>query len=193
KVLDAGGGAVPVRRPVWSLVANGVAFVGDAAIMVNPIHGGGIGAGMRAGIILGEVAKEAIARRDTSAKGLWQYNTRFLVNFGRRLASLEIFKRLLSDVSDEELNFGFKKRILEASDLMAANKGDGFSLSVFDKMKRVKRAAGNLRLLMSIQRAASLMKKIDKEYANYPSNPAGLAEWIINVNGIIQAAEFKKE
>ncbi len=91
KVLDAGGGAVPVRRPVWSLVANGVAFVGDAAMMVNPIHGGGIGAGMRAGIILGEVAKEAIARRDTSAKGLWQYNTRFLTNFGRRLASLEIF------------------------------------------------------------------------------------------------------
>jgi len=174
KVLEAGGGAVPVRRPVWSLVANGVAFVGDAALMVNPIHGGGIGPGMRAGIILGEVAKEAIARRNTSAKGLWHYNTRFLSNFGRRLASLEIFKRLLADVTDKEMNFGFKKRILEANDLMAANQGTGFSLSVFDKMKRVKRGVGNLGLLMSLQRAASLMKKINKEYMNYPSKPAGL-------------------
>ncbi|TFF93416.1 NAD(P)/FAD-dependent oxidoreductase, partial [Candidatus Thorarchaeota archaeon] len=61
-VVHGKGGAVPVRRPLKSLVANGVAFVGDSALQVNPIHGGGIGAGMRAGIILGEVAREAIAR-----------------------------------------------------------------------------------------------------------------------------------
>ncbi|MHA1908289.1 MAG: geranylgeranyl reductase family protein [Candidatus Thorarchaeota archaeon] len=193
KVIDGRGGAVPVRRPVWSLVGNGVAFVGDAAIMVNPIHGGGIGAGMRAGIILGEVAKEAIARRDTSAKGLWHFNTRYLSNFGRRLASLEIFKRLLADVSDEEMNFGFEKRILEAGDLMAANKGDGFQMSAFEKMKRVKRSTGNISLLLRIQKAASLMKKIDKEYAQYPSRPEGLERWKNNVQSIIDSAVFKKE
>lgn len=193
KVIEAGGGAVPVRRPLWSLVADGVAFVGDAALMVNPIHGGGIGAGMRAGIILGEVAKEAIARRNTSAKGLWHYNTRYLSNFGRRLASLEIFKRLLADVTDEEMNFGFQRRILEAGDLMAANKGDGFSISIFDKLKRVKRGASNIRLLMNIQKAASLMKKIDREYANYPSNPDYLEKWKTSVNSIIDAAVFRKE
>ncbi len=192
KVIAAGGGAVPVRRPVWSLVGNGVAFVGDAALMVNPIHGGGIGAGMRAGIILGEVAKEAIARKNTSAKGLWHYNTRFLSNFGRRLASLEIFKRLLADVSDDEMDYGFEKRILEAGDLMAANKGDGFQISAFNKLKRVKRAAGKLGLLRSIQRAASLMKKIDKAYAQYPSSPEGLEHWKTNVQNIIDSAVFKK-
>ena len=148
---------------------------------------------MRAGIILGEVAKEAIAKRDTSAKGLWTYNTRFLTNFGRRLASLEIFKRLLADVSDDEMDFGFQKRILEADDLMKANKGDGFSMSVLDKMKRVKRGAGNLSLLRSIQRAASLMKKIDREYARYPSNPSGLEKWKESVQEIIDTAVFQKE
>ncbi|MCK5238808.1 MAG: geranylgeranyl reductase family protein [Candidatus Thorarchaeota archaeon] len=192
KVIAAGGGAVPVRRPVWSLVGNGVAFVGDAALMVNPIHGGGIGAGMRAGIILGEVAKEAIARKNTSAKGLWHFNTRFLSNFGRRLASLEIFKRLLADVSDDDMDYGFEKRILEAGDLMAANKGDGFQMSAFNKMKRVKRAAGKLGLLRSIQRATSLMKKIDKEYAQYPSGPDGLELWKTKVQNIIDSAVFKK-
>ncbi|TFF91073.1 NAD(P)/FAD-dependent oxidoreductase, partial [Candidatus Thorarchaeota archaeon] len=77
-VKEASGGAVPVRRPLMSLVTDGVAFVGDAALQTNPIHGGGIGAGMRAGTILGEVAKEAIARRNPTAKGLWTYNTRYL-------------------------------------------------------------------------------------------------------------------
>ncbi len=190
-VIDGKGGAVPVRRPLKSLVGDGVAFVGDAALQVNPIHGGGIGAGMRGGIILGEVAREAIARRDVTAKGLWSYNTRYLSNFGKRLAALEIFRRLLQSVSDEELDYGFEKRILEAGDLMAANKGDGFSLSPIEKLKRVQRGAGKLSLLLKIQKAASLMKKMSKAYAAYPSNSAGLDAWEKNVLGFIEDANFE--
>ena len=191
-VLEAGGGAVPVRRPIWSLVANGVAFIGDAASMVNPIHGGGIGAGMRAGVILGEIAKESIARRDLSVKGLWSFNRRFLRNFGRRLASLEIFKRLLTDVTDDEMDYGFRKRLLEASDLMAANVGDGFSIGFVGKMRRMKRGIRRVSLLLKLQKAASLMKKIDKEYASYPSRPSGLEKWKTTVQDLIDAAVFKK-
>lgn len=190
-LIEGKGGAVPVRRPLKSLVGDGVAFVGDAALQVNPIHGGGIGAGMRAGIILGEVAREAIAKHDITAKGIWAYNTRFLSNFGRRLAALEIFRRLLQSVSDEEMNYGFEKRILEAGDLMAANKGDGFSISAVDKMKRVKRGAGKLSLLIKIQKAASLMKKMNKAYSDYPTTSAGLDAWERNVLGIIEDANFE--
>ncbi len=190
-VIEGKGGAVPVRRPLKSLVGDGVAFVGDAALQVNPIHGGGIGPGMRAGIILGEVAREAIARRDLTAKGLWSYNTRYLSNFGKRLAALEIFRRLLQSVSDEEMDYGFERRILEAGDLMAANKGDGFSLSPIEKLKRIQRGAGKLSLLLKIQKAASLMKKMSKAYAAYPSNSAGLDAWERNVLSIVEDANFK--
>lgn len=190
KVIEGKGGAVPVRRPLKSLVGDGVAFVGDAALQVNPIHGGGIGAGMRAGVILGEVAREAIAKRDVSAKGLWSYNTRYLSNFGKRLASLEIFRRLLQSVSDEDMDYGFEKRLLEAGDLMAANKGDGFSMSAFEKMKRVKRAAGKMGLLLKIQKAASLMKKMNKLYAAYPTTVNGLDAWEKNVLNVVADAGF---
>ena len=191
-VKSSRGGAVPVRRPLKSLVSHGVAFVGDSALQVNPIHGGGIGAGMRAGIILGEVAREAIARRNLTAGGLWSYNTRFLSGFGRRLASLEIFRRLLQAVSDDDMDYGFEKRLLEAGDLMAANKGDGFSLSALDKLKRVKRGAGRIGLLLSLQKASSLMKKIDKAYSEYPRRPDGLEAWNTTVKSIIEQASFEK-
>ena len=191
EVIDGKGGAVPVRRPLKSLVGDGVAFVGDAALQVNPIHGGGIGAGMRAGIILGEVVRGAIARRDLSANGLWSYNTRYLPNFGRRLASLEIFRRLLQAVSDDDMNYGFERRLLEAGDLMAANRGDGISLSTVEKMKRVKRGAGRISLLMKLQKASGLMKKMDKAYTNYPSNPDGLESWEKTVLDIVEAANFE--
>jgi flavin-dependent dehydrogenase len=184
------GGAVPVRRPLMSLVANGVAFVGDAALQVNPIHGGGIGPGMRAGIILGEVAKEAIARRNLSAEGLWPYNTRYLANFGRRLASLEIFRRLLQSVSDEELNFGFEKRILKSKDLMSANRGDGLSLSAFEKLRRVKRGISKIGLLRKVQKASKLMKKINKAYAGYPLKSSNLDSWNLKILAILNETDF---
>lgn len=191
-VIDGRGGAVPVRRPLKSLVAHGVAFVGDSALQVNPIHGGGIGAGMRAGIILGEVAREAVARRNLTAQGLWSYNTRFLSNIGSRLASLEVFKRFLQSVTDDDMNFGFERRLLEAGDLMSANRGEGFSLSMFDKLKRLKRGAGRLGLLLTFQKASKLMKRIDRHYANYPTNPAGLDSWNKTLTGIIDSADFDK-
>ncbi|MFX0107445.1 MAG: geranylgeranyl reductase family protein [Candidatus Hodarchaeota archaeon] len=190
-VVDGAGGAVPVRRPIKSLVANGVAFVGDAACQVNPIHGGGIGAGMRAGIILGEVAKRAIARRELDADGLWHYNRRYLKYFGKRLAMLEIFRRLLQAVPDEDMNYGFQKRILEAGDLMAANRGEGFSLSTFDKMKRVRRGAGRLGLLVKLQKASGLMKKISKLYQAYPSSSEELERWNQSVIDTIHSSDFK--
>jgi geranylgeranyl reductase family protein len=191
KIIDGKGGAVPVRRPLKSLVGNGVAFVGDAALQVNPIHGGGIGAGMRAGIILGEVVKGSIARKDLAAHGLWHYNTRYLTNFGRRLASLEIFRRLLQGVSDAEMDYGFEKRLLEANDLMAANRGDGLSLSFAEKMRRVKRGAGRISLLLKLQKASGLMKKISKLYSDYPTDPAGLENWEKSVLIIIESANFE--
>jgi len=189
-LIDGKGGAVPVRRPLKSLVGDGIAFVGDAALQVNPIHGGGIGAGMRAGIILGEVVRESIASRNLSATGLWTYNTRYLPNFGRRLASLEIFRRLLQAVSDEDMDYGFERRLLEAEDLMAANRGEGLSLSIAEKMKRVKRGAGRISLLMKMQKAAGLMKKMSKAYTNYPNSPDKLENWEKTILGIIESATF---
>lgn len=190
-VVEGAGGAVPVRRPLMSLVADGVAFVGDAGAQVNPIHGGGIGAGMRAGIILGEVAKRAIARNELEASGLWHYNVRYMKGFGKRLASLEIFRKLLQSVSDDDMNFGFEKRILEPGDLMSANRGDGISLGTIDKIRRFKRGMGRVSLLRSLQKAARLMKNISRLYDSYPAKPDGLERWNATVLDIIRSADFQ--
>ena len=189
-LIKGGGGMVPTRRPIYTLVDDGLVLVGDSACQVNPIHGGGIGAGMRAGIILGEVAKRAIARNDLSAWGLWHYNIRYLTNFGKRLAALEIFRRLLQSVSDEDMDFGFKKRILEAGDLMAANRGDGLSLGAIDKIRRFGRGVSRISLLRDLQKASGLMRKISKTYDAYPTSPSGLEGWNDSVLAIIEAAEF---
>ncbi len=177
KVIETGGGSVPVRRPVWSLVADGVMFVGDAALQVNPIHGGGIGAGIRAAIMAGETAKEAIDKGDVSHKGLWSYNLKFMRTMGKRLASLDVFRLLLQDVSDEDLNFGLKKRILEEDDLMAANRGENINMTLINKLKRAIRGMPKVGLLLKIKSASKSMNRITQLYENYPEDPEKLEQW----------------
>jgi hypothetical protein len=110
--------------------------------------------------------------------------------FGKRLASLDIFRRLLQSVSDEDMDFGFERRILEAGDLMAANRGDGLSLGTFDKLRRVRRGIGKIGLLRNLQKAAGLMKRISRLYDSYPSRAEGLEQWNHSVEDVISSAQF---
>src|SRR3989442_1388194 len=52
--LDMVTGGVSTAPPIRKSVGNGMALVGDAARMIDPITGGGIGNGMLAGMMLGK-------------------------------------------------------------------------------------------------------------------------------------------
>ena len=54
QILTGGAWFDPVRRPLDNMVSNGVVLVGDAASLVNPIHGGGIGPSMLSGYLAGQ-------------------------------------------------------------------------------------------------------------------------------------------
>ncbi len=64
-----GGGIVPTRRPLPSLVANGFLAVGDAAVTVNPVHGGGIGPALLSAELASKAVIDAFERNDVSERG----------------------------------------------------------------------------------------------------------------------------
>lgn len=57
-----GGGFIPTRRPLKSLVGNGIVALGDAAAAVNPIHGGGIGQALLSAELASKVIEEAFEK-----------------------------------------------------------------------------------------------------------------------------------
>ncbi|MFX1297668.1 MAG: geranylgeranyl reductase family protein, partial [Promethearchaeota archaeon] len=132
EIIHQGGGIVPVRRPLWSLVESGIMFVGDAACQVNPLHGGGIGSSMRAGIYAAETAANAIEQGDWSIDGLWDYNKRYALDQGGNFASLDLLRIAIQRFSDAELNFGLRQRLLVNQDIMDIVSGRTISLSPLD-------------------------------------------------------------
>lgn len=69
-VLTTTCGGVPCAKPIKDPVRNGLILVGDAAHHVNPMTGGGIISGMKAGWIGGQICANAISNADYSQKYL---------------------------------------------------------------------------------------------------------------------------
>ncbi|MCP8311469.1 MAG: NAD(P)/FAD-dependent oxidoreductase [Candidatus Methylarchaceae archaeon HK02M1] len=187
KVIDKGGGAVPTRRPLHSLVAFGTIFAGDSGFTANPIHGGGIGQSMISGRIAGRVAIESLNEDDPN-KILWRVNKEYVDAYGMKAAGLEIFKIFLQELDNEDLEFGMRNKLITESDLDRLSYGSGH-LSISEKAKRIIRGIRRLSVLKHLAETARYMKKVRKLYENYPEEE-DYEIWSISVDNLF--SEFKK-
>ena len=189
RALTGGGGHVPTRRPLSSMVGNGVLVVGDAACQVNPIHGGGIGSSMMGGAKAGEVIIEALEMGDVSREGMWSYTGKFMEVYGAKQAGLDIFRILLQRLTNKEMNYGMEHHLITDEDLLKTSMGEDVKLNITEKTRRVFKGIGSLSLIKKLHDTVNLMKKIKTLYRNYPSSPEGLGEWEEKINLVVEKAK----
>ena len=101
--VETNGGCIPVGATIPKPYMNGMMIVGDAAHMVNPIHGGGMGTSMEAGIIAAHTAKKAIDANDFSETFLKQYHEEWLEKRGNQLLRVLKVRKFFEKLSDEDL------------------------------------------------------------------------------------------
>ena len=190
EVLHAGGGVVPTRRPLDTMVADGFAAAGDAAYQVNPVHGGGIGSGMLGAYLLAKNAVKALEDEPT-AEALWGYNKDFMDAYGAKQAALDVFRIFLQSLSDEEINYGMRNKIIKEEDLLKASLEGELRISAVDKLGRVIRALGKPSLLPKLKVVSDYMKEIRELYKNYPESPSEFEEWRKRVKEVFES--YKKE
>jgi len=186
KIEEGGGGIVPTRKPIDSLVSNGVMFVGDAACLVNPIHGGGIGPSMLSGKLAAETAAEALQKGNVSREGLWKYNVKYMQSYGAKQASLDIFRLLLQSISDNDLDFGLKNGLVREEDVLRTSMMGDLHMSIRSKAERALKGAGRLGFLIRLEKTASKMREIKNLYQKYPS-PKDFEQWKQNVASIYES------
>lgn len=167
-LVNGGGGLVPTTGPMDYMVYDGLMIAGDAANTVSPIHGGGIGSSMRSGRILAEVCAEAISLGSVTRRDLWDYNRRYMMAYGAKQASLNIFRRFLQSSTNDELNFGMAHQIVKPNDILLASKFGDLKLSITEKATRAFRGIGRLDFIVRLRRAAHCMKAMKKLYMGYP-------------------------
>ncbi|NHI93618.1 MAG: geranylgeranyl reductase family protein [Candidatus Lokiarchaeota archaeon] len=175
KIIHAGGGMVPTRRPIWSLVSDGILLIGDAACTVNPIHGGGIGSGMQSAV---HAANAIVSYFETeNLDELWKYNVAYSKGYGQKQAQLDIFRLLLQRLDDQDLNWGMEKKLIKEEDVLKASLGEGLNLNITDKIKRFFKGIRKVSLLNRLRKVAKSMKQIKELYINYPNSLNELDPW----------------
>jgi len=177
KLEHGGGGEVSARKPIDPLVANGLMFVGDAACQANPLHGGGIGPAMVAGLLAAETAVKVLEIGDFSQKSLWPYNLKFMNSVGAKHVGLDVFRIFLQRTSDEDLYYGMRRLMITESDLLKVGAGEDLRLNVTEKVGRAIRGSRKIRLLLRLKNTATIMRKLRDIYNEYPSSPEKHVEW----------------
>jgi digeranylgeranylglycerophospholipid reductase len=188
-ILSGGGGHVPTRRPINCMVGNGILIVGDAACQVNPIHGGGMGPSMMAGTIAGETIIKALETGNVGRENMWSYNVRYMQSYGAKQAGLDVFRLLLQQLNDEDINYGMRYRLITEDDLLQTSMGEDTQLNITEKTRRIFRGIGKISLLKRLRAAVRLMKKMKMLYQNYPISPEGFDEWKKKTQDLIEEAE----
>ena len=173
-VLTAGSWFDPVRRPLDNMVSNGVMLVGDAASLVNPIHGGGIGPSMLSGYFAGQQIVEALNKGEPTKEALWGYNKKYIDTYGKKQGTLDIFKMFLLSCSDEDLNYGMNEKLMTEDDVLKAGMGDDFHLNITETAKRVFRGLRRVGFLNRLRLTVTMMKGLRAHYNTYPDTPAEL-------------------
>jgi digeranylgeranylglycerophospholipid reductase len=193
RVLKAGGSFVPTRRPANTLVWDNFVGIGDNSFTVNPVHGGGMGYAFYASYLASKTIIDAFEKGDFTARGLWSLNIKYMRTLGAKQASLDIFRMFLQELSNDEIEFGIKNKIMGAEEAYETSiSGDlKANLSLLEKLSILVKGMKRPMLLFKLAKVAEYMKLAKRHYLRYPEDPKGLKKWISELIEIYKS--FKKD
>ena len=183
---------VSVRRQNDCMVSGGYMLVGDSAWMPKPIDAGGIGPALIAGTILGNNVAQAIEANDVSEAGLWQYNLDFIKEYGYKTAGLELFRRLVQQMTNDQISYGMK-HFLGNLDVESISKGEHPDFSGLGKIGMIIRGAMNKTVADGLRFTSKENKWLVEHYNEYPKDPSGFDEWNKTLHQRMDAAFMKVE
>jgi digeranylgeranylglycerophospholipid reductase len=183
---------VSVRRQNDCMVSGGYVLVGDSAWMPKPIDAGGIGPALIAGTILGNNIAQALEANDVSEAGLWQYNLDFIKEYGYKTAGLELFRRLVQQMTNDQISYGMK-HFLGNLDVESISKGEHPDFTGLGKIGMIIRGAMNKTVADGLRYTSKENQWLVEHYGNYPKDPSGFDEWNKTLHQRMDAAFAKVE
>ena len=189
KLLHAGGGIVPTRRPLKTLVYSNFIVIGDAAFTANPVHGGGIGSSLISAWAAANASIDALSEGIITTETLWKTNKIYIMGYGAKQASLDLLRMVLQRLSEEELTLIIKRKMVSEDELLEISSTGDLKMSIANKIISALKFISKPSLLLKLKTLATLMDKVKKHYYEYPEDPKDLAKWELKLKKIYD--EFK--
>ena len=179
KKIVGGRGPIRVTRPLDRLVCNGFLVIGEAARMVTPINGSGVGNALTAARLAAAVATEALSEGEPTAESLWAFARQFQRTEGASLAALDAIRLTVESLTDDQVADLLESGLSGPEDMTNAARGLPLSLSPLTLPRRLRALASHPELIKPLARMAVAVAEIRRLYRKYPAtaDPQALASW----------------
>ena len=131
--------------------------------------------------------------KSLNKKTLWNYNYTYKTKIGPEFVALDIIRLFLigRDEQERDLNYLFKRRIIEARDLQKSNQ----QRSVFTSLKRLIRGLDRISLLKKLKKTIHLSKEAAALYRDFPPEyePSEFSNWQKKLRVIYEEIPTEKE
>lgn len=188
RVIHSGGGVVPTRRPIYTLVWRNVVVVGDAAYTVNPVHGGGIGSSMLSSHIVSKYVNSALEAGVINEEYIWQANVDYMYAYGGKQASLDILRMFMQKLSNDDYEWIMENRIVDGESVYDLGiKGD-IAERVAHAISTLIKLLGKPSLLNQLRIVKNYMSRARGLYTSmYPRKPSDIYKWIMQVEKLFDS------
>jgi len=161
------GGIIPTRRCLDSFCGNGFLLMGDSACQVEPLNGSGIASGMLAGYLAAKTVNSIFeAGKEFTINNLWSYNYEWITNIGAQYASLDILRLFLLSITENDVSFLIKHKIITESELRKSMIGETIRVSLLELIRKLFYGFSRMGLLLELNYAIRDADKIKKIYLN---------------------------
>ncbi|NHJ87544.1 MAG: NAD(P)/FAD-dependent oxidoreductase [Asgard group archaeon] len=172
EILDEGGGFVPTRHPIPTHVSDNIILIGDAGAIVNPLHGGGLSPSLASGYIAGKLAAKLVPAADVKEENLWVFNQQIMERYGLRYSILDLYRILLQNIPDIELNHALVNDYLPLGKIFYAREYE-LLMKLSRKLAEAWQTVPNSRFNLLPQYLESIYSLTN----NYPKTPHTIASW----------------
>ncbi len=171
-IIDGGGGFVPTKQPIPNHVADNIILTGDAGLIVNPLHGGGLSPSLTSGYLAGKFAAELVPNETLNQQDMWSYNIQLMERYGLRYSILDIYRLSLQNMPDDELTHAITNEYLPLGKIFYAREYDSL-LKLSKKLSEIWQELPNPRFNLlpeAIEKISAITKK-------YPKNSSEIDSW----------------
>ena len=154
RVISREGGRVPARRPLSSMVTNGMVVVGDAAV-------------------------SALEADDVSVAALWKYNHDYMLVRGAHLAALDCLRVLMQRMPEKEFSWSMAKGVIDEPEIASALTGKFEVPTPQAKIMNLLKGLAAVPLLRRYENTLKYAQKVLDHYMSYPStyDAPDFADW----------------
>lgn len=182
RIVHRGGGIVPTRRPMPTLVWRNVGVVGDAAYTVNPVHGGGRGSSMLAADIVAKYIANALEKGEVNEYTLWGANIEYMKAYGSKQAGLDILRMFMQKLGNEDYEFIMEKKLVSGEAVYDIGTKGGLREEIVRSLRAMIALISKPSLLNKLRIVKNYMEHARKLYLDqYPRDPDMLKQWMKDV------------